>query len=107
MPFKICNLNSNISVGVQTSHHCLTKNCFRVQERNVLENSMKISILNILTTQLQGMRNISLIDISQSREIIALTTRFKAEKPGHTQSISCHCFPHRSFTRHCNKGKMQ
>lgn len=69
-----------------------------------LENSRKIFMLFILTTQLQAMRNISPIDISQSKEIIALTTRFKIEQPGHTQSIFCHCFPHKCFTRHHNKG---
>lgn len=69
-----------------------------------LENSSKIFLLNILDTQLQGMRTISLIDISQSSEINALTTRFKIEQPRHTQSIFCQFFPHKSVTRHCNNG---
>lgn len=104
MPFKSGLLNSSVSVRVQTSHHCFTQNCFRVQVGNLFGKQWEDFMLSILTTQLQSMRNISHIDISQSSEIIALTTRLKIEQPGHTPSIFCHCVPHKSFTRHCNKG---
>lgn len=72
-----------------------------------LENSRKIFMLNVVTTQLGGMRNISQVYALWSRETIAQTRRLGIKQAGRTQSVFCHWFPIPSFTRHRNKRKLQ